>query len=454
VISMMKSHSLKSRFLRLQILLIVVALAITGYGLTLLFERHVERRISSELNIYLNQIAARTGFDSSAIPHLSSKLADPRFEKIFSGLYWQIINETVTQTARSRSLWDYQLILPKDSPGLGKIHIHTISGPNSSTLLVHERRLVFSSPSGDQTVRLTVALDLVELRDAVAKFATEVSVALIALGIFLLLAGWVQVTIGLRPLASVRKSIAAVRNGKTTRVISDLPHEVSPLADEVNNLLAAQEITILKAKNRADNLAHGFKTPLTALISDIQRLRDKGENTIADEIEAVSMIFRRQIERELATSRIREPISTSPIKVKPIIEKVIATLQRTPQGENKDFILDCEPDAAVIVGKDDLNEVLGNLLENATRHAAGKVSVCVRTNKQHTVFEIEDDGKGISKAYMELAQKRGVRLDQSIAGTGLGLAIVNEILDIYSETLELETAALGGLKASFQLPSR
>lgn len=448
----MNNHSLKRRFLTLQVFLIAIALAITGYGLILLFERHVERRISLELDTYLTQIAARIGFDSSSMPHLSSKIADPRFENIFSGLYWQITNESAQQTARSRSLWDHQLVLPHEVSELGKIDVHTIKGPRSSTLLVHERRLIFSSLQGEQTVRLSVALDLVELESAVAEFATEVSIALGGLGLFLLLAGWLQVTIGLRPLAFVRDSIASVRNGRSTRVVSDLPDEVSPLAQEVNNLLAAQEVTIQRAKNRADNLAHGFKTPLTALVSDIKRLRDKGENSIADDIEAVSIVFQRQIERELTSSRIRDSKTMRETEVLPVVEKVISTLQRTPDGEKINFHLSCDRGIDVFMDKDDLNEVLGNLLENAVKHALDAISINIQPIEREVVFEIQDNGKGISNTLIKLAQKRGVRLDQSIGGTGLGLAIVNDILEIYGENLDLGTSSLGGLKASFQLP--
>ncbi|MCF6320269.1 MAG: HAMP domain-containing histidine kinase [Rhizobiaceae bacterium] len=449
----LKNLSLKRRFLILQVLLIVAALAITGYGLILLFERHVERRINAELDTYLTQIAARVGFDEDGTPHLAARIADPRFEKIFSGLYWLIYNETSDKSSRSRSLWDSQMQLPADVPELGVIHIHTTSGPQNSSLLVHERRLVFNGVNGEQIARLAVAIDLVELKKAVARFANEVTLALIALGSILLLAGWIQVTIGLRPLSFVRDSIANVRNGKATRVDSDLPHEVSPLAEEVNYLLEAQEITIQRAKSRADNLAHGFKTPLTALISDIRRLRDKGEVDIANDIEAISLVFRRQIERELTTSRIRHTKTMANIKILPIINQIVATLQRTPDGEGKTIEVDCNEDIVAQIDKDDLAEILGNLLENSLKHAADQAKITVVAREDIAYFKIEDNGKGISGAQLEMAQERGVRLDQSISGSGLGLAIVNDVLDIYGQKLELGKSSMGGLKASFQLRS-
>lgn len=448
----MRAGSLKVRLLALQAIAIILALGITGYGLTYLFERSVERRISTELDTYLTQIAARLSFDQLGKPQLDSKLADPRFDNIYSGLYWQITNMTAGQTVRSRSLWDIELELQPPVPGSSIVHTHYINGPESSSLLVHERSLIFRSPVGPQSVRLIVGLDLAELEKLSSEFAVEVALALLLLGVFLLLAAWFQVAMGLSPLALVQKSVAAIRNGTASRISADLPPEVSPLADEVNDLLAAQEVIVQKAKRRADNLAHGFKTPLTALISDIRRLRDKGETEIAADIEATSQIMRRQIDRELTKARIREARNASSVKILPVLDGIVATLRRTPDGEKKSIQIECNRNLDAQVEKDDLNEILGNLLENAVKHAKSRVVVKAFVVDQFVAFEIEDDGSGISNMLRETVQKRGARLDQTVAGTGLGLAIVNDVLEVYHQTLDLRGSPIGGLKACFLLP--
>lgn len=447
----MNTLSLKKRFLALQILFVTLALLITGYGLTQLFERHVERRINAELATYLTRITAIVGFDNENIPYLKDNLADPRFEKVFGGLYWQIDSEAAKHKLRSRSLWDYLLVIPQTAGELGQIGSHIINGPAGSKLLVLERRLAFDNGGKGQELRLIVAIDQVELQNASAEFASEVAVALLALGTFLLIAGWIQITIGLRPLAFVRNSIAAVRTGKARRVEVQLPDEVSPLAEELNNLLVAQEATILKAKNRADNLAHGLKTPLTALIADVRRLRDLGQNEIADDIEAVTKVFRRQIERELTTSRIRRTPSQTKAEILPIIEKISATLKRTPDGENKKIHISCPHDMYAAIDGDDLTEILGNLFENAFKHARSLILVNVEETDGEVQISIEDDGKGISDKLLETVQKRGVRLDQSSTGTGIGLAIVNDILEIYGSKLQLGSGKSGGLMVKFKL---
>ncbi len=448
----MKGHSLKIRLLWVGTIVLILALSLTGFGLTTLFERHVERRISLELDTYITQIASRLSFAPSGLPQLDDKLADPRFKKIYSGLYWQIHNETAGLSVRSRSLWDTQLNLPVDSPGFGKVHIHTTGGPQDTSLLVHERRLLFKSPKGQQVVRLLVAIHLDELKKMSSQFANEVLFSLLSLCLFLLFAGWVQIVIGLGPLSHIQKSIAAIRDGATTRMNSDMPSEVAPLANEINNLLEAQENAIEKAKHRASDLAHGFKTPLTALRADIRRLRNNGEYDIANDLDATSMLMQRQIDRELTKARYRDRQMMTNVKILPVIDNIVATLTRTPDGERKRFQIDCKSDLQIQIDVDDLADLLGNLVENALKHAANELRIKVYQTKQAVRFEIDDDGVGISNSKRNVAQKRGVRLDQSIAGTGLGLAIVKDILNAYNENLELSSSPMGGLRASFQFP--
>jgi len=446
-------RSLKLRLAIIQGVTILIALGITGWGITYLFDRYLERRIGSELDTYISQIVSRITFDVNGVPNLKGQLADPRFGKIYSGLYWQIYNETSKHLARSRSLWDTQLTLPTDIPDFGKIHIHNIDGPDQSTLLIHERRLLFKSAAGEQAVRIVVALDLQDLEEMREEFSYDVAAALFVLGITLLLAGWVQITIGLVPLSRVGKSLAAIRTGKASRISEEFSVEISPLVDEVNDLLSKQEAAIEAAKNRANNLAHGFKTPLTALGSDVARLRKHGEDKIAADIEATALLMRRQIDKELTTARIRDVSRMPCIDVMPTILGIVATLKRTPFGEDIDFNIECSDTVLVQMDKDDLAEILGNLLENATRYAARKIDVRVYQRSQEIIFEIDDDGPGISEKMRQAVLQRGVYLDRSGSSTGLGLAIVNDVLGIYGVTLTLGMSALGGLQASFSLPA-
>lgn len=449
----MKTGSLRLRLLVVSASAIAIALVIAGLGLVLLFERHVERRIGAELDTYLNQMAARVAFAEDGTFALRGALADPRFDRIFSGLYWQIEDEAANAYARSRSLWDTKLALPDDMPGVGSIHVHDIAGPQDSLLLSHERRLAFAAPTGEKILRLVVAIDRADVDTLTEDFARDVGLSLLLLFGVLIAAAWTQVNVGLRPLDAIRKGLAGIRGGKTDRLDINVPGEIEPLVSEVNNLLDAQEKTMQRARDRAADLAHGFKTPLTALLADAKRLRGKGQAEIAREIEQTAQTMRGHIERELTRSRMRNVGKTTPVEVGPVIEALVETLKRTPHGETLNF------ESQIVVGvcagadRDDLNEILGNLLENAVRHANKTIRVRVVNAGSAVRFVVEDDGPGLSDQEIGKVLRRGQRLDRSPHGDGLGLAIVNDILDYYEMSLTLERSELGGLKASFAIES-
>ena len=220
------------------------------------------------------------------------------------------------------------------------------------------------------------------------------------------------------------------------------------LPEEVNSLLDVQDKAMERARDRAANLAHGFKTPLTALLADAKRLRDNGRSEIAGEIEQTALIMRGHIDRELTRSRIR---TSAAIEIGPVVEGLFGTLKRTPKGERIEFEANITAGLVVHADRDDLNEILGNLLENAVRHATQKVVVCAARHGVLVRFDVEDDGRGIAGAEREAVMGRGKRLDGSTVGAGLGLAIVSDVLDHYGQKLTLDRSRLGGLKASFEL---
>ncbi len=448
----MKKRSLKVRLLAINVVAIAVILATTGLGLVFLFERHLERRVGAELDTYINQIAANLTFDDSGLPELTDELADPRFEHVFSGLYWQVSIEGTDKLIRSRSLWDTRIELPQGTSPIGHVNVHNAFGPENSSLLVHERRLVFDLGSREKVARLVTAVDRTDVEAETATFAWEVSLALSALAAVLICSAWLQVVVGLKPLTVIQSAVGAIRDGSAARIDVDVPMEVTPLVDEVNEMLTAQETMLIKARQRSADLAHGFKTPLTALKTDVSRLRSKGEEKIAADIETTSLLMQRQIDRELATARVHNAKKAATTRIDKVVQGLIRTLERTPQAEAKSITAELEVYATVKMDEDDLSEVLGNLLENAIKFA--KENVTIQTVKIGSLIQvnIEDDGPGVSKELRYSIVQRGTRLDQSHVGSGLGLAIVHDVLEHYGTKLTLGASNLGGLKISFQLP--
>ena len=450
----MKGRSLRARLLLASAVAVFAVLALTGFGLVYLFERHVERRITSELNSYINQIAGRLSFDEDGTPQLASPLADPRFETIFGGLYWQIYNEHTKRTSRSRSLWDTRLKFSAGKAKLGQIQTLRTIGPQNTLVQMHERRLSFEVAKGRQTARIAVATDLRELKALTRSFASETAVALAILGLLLLAASWWQVSVGLAPLTRIKDALAAIASGKARRIGPGLPSEVTPLAGQINQLMAFQEASIQKARDHSADLAHGFKTPLTALKADARRLRLAGHTKIAQDIARTERTMRRQIERELARNRIRPGVAADTLEPASLADEIIATLKRTPDGEHINFDNAVPPGLMVRMYRDDFADVTGNLAENAARHAKRRVTISARRHKDGICFAVEDDGEGISKSLREAITMRGVSRDQTGSGSGLGLSIVADVLEACGSSLQLATSSLGGLKATFTIPAQ
>lgn len=448
----MTSGSLRLRLMAGGLAAVALSLLVAGAGLTWLFERQVLHALADDLERDVRQILANIDLDADGHPALRRPLADPRFSDPLSGLYWQISADK-GQVSRSRSLWDATLPMPADQLRAGEVHRHRISGPAGSDLLAVERTVEVARGAALTPVRVVVAADLARVAEARRSFVGDLVPALGVLGLALGLAMWVQTGLGLRPLQRLRASIADIRQGRRRQLDeSEAPSEVVPLVEEVNALLASQAAELERSRDRAADLAHGLKTPLVALSADARNLKARGEHELAASIDDVVGAMRRHVERELARARVRGRTgrpAPAPARVKALLEKLVALHSRTPAGGKLEFEIRCLPETAVGMDTADLAEVLGNLIENAVRHARSHIRVSASAEGGAWTVAVEDDGAGIARPLREKALERGGRLDSKGAGAGLGLAIVQDVLEAYGRRLSLETSDLGGLKAAF-----
>jgi signal transduction histidine kinase len=450
----MRHGSLRLRLLAAGTASILVALTIAGFGLLLLFERHVERRMAAELGSHLNQLVSSLSRADNDALEVNSPPAEPRFNQPLSGLYWQVIEEGTAKILRSRSLWDATLPLPSDLPAAGEVHQHTIPGPGGASLLAVERRIALPASLGGGPLRAAVALDRAEVHAAGRAFASDLIPSLAFLAAVLIAAAWVQVSIGLRPLDAVRRRLAQVRSGAASRLGTSFPDEVRPLASEVDHLLDAQDKAIAQARARAADLAHGLKTPLTVLSADAEELRARGDIRLADEIETLARGMRRHVERELVRARTGLRPRSGPVRpVRPVVEQVIGVLRRTPQGQRLSWQIEDMDRLSVRMDPLDLAEILGNLAENAATWAAGVVRVEGWRDGDTVALRVEDDGPGVPEEQIGTVLARGGRLDETRPGTGLGLAIVGDLVEAHGGSLALRRSSLGGLLADVRLPS-
>ncbi|MCL4767240.1 MAG: HAMP domain-containing histidine kinase [Hyphomicrobiaceae bacterium] len=446
----MSHGSLRLRLLAAGAISILAATALSAMGLALLFERHVERRVLAELGVYLDQIIA--GLDRGADGELTvaGPQADPRFAQPLSGLYWQIqAGETVL---RSRSLWDAELHVPADTLDDGAVHQHRTLGPKGARLITLERRVTLPPRLGSQAIRAAVALDTAEITAATRAFAVDLLPYVGLIAMVLIAAAYVQVAFGLGPLSQVRDRLAAIREGRAQRLGTEFPTEVLPLAAEVDALLDARELQAERARARAADLAHGLKTPLQVLAGDVERLRQKGEVAIAADVEQVATSMQRHVDREIARARVKQGAGLARARVAEVLDRVLAVVMRTPAGARLEWQVDSQAELSARIDPDDLAEAVGNLLENAARHARRRVSVTASRRGSLAVILVADDGLGIPADRLEDMLARGGRLDEAGTGAGLGLAIVHDIAEAWAGRFRLRSGP-AGLEAELELPA-
>ncbi|MCG6984277.1 MAG: HAMP domain-containing histidine kinase [Thiocapsa sp.] len=449
----MTGRSLRARLWIGAALSITLALVVAGLGLVTLFERHVERRIGEELRVQLNQLAAAVTVTPQGDVALTREPADPRFGQPLSGLYWQIDGVGHPGLLRSRSLWDQLVELTADDLEPGTVHAHEATGPGSQRLLVRERRILLKPGGKTLSLRLMVGVDRAELASARDAFAADMLPYLLLIALVLAAATFVQVQTGLAPLDAVRRGLGAIRSGRARRLGEAYPDEVMPLVGEVNALLMEREQAVDRARAWTADLAHGLKTPLGALVADAQRLRERGNAALAEDLELLATSMRRRVERELVRARVRSGahVRQAHADVVDAIRRLLRTLQRTPEGARLDWRVVAPPQARAALVADDLMELLGNLLENAAKWAQSEVHVRVRLGDRVEI-QIADDGPGVPPEQLSRLGERGLRLDERRDGSGLGLAITRDVVDACGGTLLFEAVDTGGLSARVQLP--
>jgi len=434
--------ALKTRLLLGAAAFIALALLVAAAGLTLLFERHVRDWIGAELNAHLDQLIAGVDKDPSGAVTVVRPPADPRFETPLSGLYWQVTFQNGGDV-RSRSLWDFTLALPSAQGIDEQSHHQSIAGPDGQSLYLMQRTVELPARLGHAVARFAVGRDEAEVDNAVWRFAQALAPFLMILAGLLIVAAWLQVSIGLRPLAAVRTRIADIRSGRSARLGTKFPVEVQPLAREIDTLLDARDKQIETARQRAADLAHGLKTPLQVLSGGIAKIRAGGDSAVADDLEQAAHMMQRHVDRQLARARMQNGNALAIAGVADVASRVIRVLQQTPLGQSRAWSLEVPDGSYARIHADDLAEALGGLAENAARYARARVVVSASSTHDWITVTVSDDGPGIPSQNFGDVLQRGGRLDTSGSGTGLGLAIVSDIAEAWGGVVELDNS--GGL---------
>jgi signal transduction histidine kinase len=438
-------RSLRVRLLLGAAIAIFIALAAAWVAMTLLFERHVERRIEADLVREGLQLAAALATAPNGTPQLEREPGDTRFSDPASGLYWQV--STPQGTIRSRSLWDQHL--PTSQPvSTREWSRKVVDGPFDQRALLVERIIRPERSGSDVLVQL--AHENKSLHESREEFAEELAVFLALLWLILSAAAWVQVELGLRPLRHVRNEVETLKRNPRERMAAAHVTEIEPLARAINELADARERDLSRARRRAGDLAHGLKTPLAALSAQSRRAREAGATEAADGLDRAIAAATGAIEGELARTR-AAAIRTAPggdsTPALPLIESLVGVVEKTEFGAKLVFEVNIAEDLCLPVAGEDLLEIAGALVENAARFARRRVRITGDATGSGSLV-VEDDGPGIDAEQVAAALMRGGRLDEAGSGHGLGLAIATDLVDATRGKITLLRSQLGGLKVT------
>jgi signal transduction histidine kinase len=449
-------NSLRFRLLGAAVAIIVLAVQFSGLLVLILFQRNVISLVQNELDSALDQLAASLSLPDDGGPSLTRELPDVRFRQRFAGRYWQLSADD-RPVLRSASLGESALDVKAAADT--NAWRQPLAGPDRQSLYASIRRIVRNPPAHEQGARaylLIVAMDVAEIStlDALnSQLRSTIFMALGLLALILIAAAWAQVSIGLHPLEVLRTGLENIRVGNARRLSDDVPIEVQPLVAETNRLLEAQGKAIEVARARAGDLAHGLKTPLTALALVAEKLRQRREPELAGELEQQLKGLNAHVERELTRTRIAANSTVMQRTfVKPLATRLLRTMERLPRGDRLGWRLDCAPDFAAPIEEVDLAEILGNLLDNARKWARSEVTVTAWSTAGDVQLAIDDDGPGVSASDRDLVMRRGARLDESVPGSGLGLSITRSAVEAYGGTMALERSSAGGLRVLLRFP--
>jgi len=443
--------SLSRRLLILSALWIAALLGVGGFALDHVIGNFLRGSFDARLDGTLTAMVAAAEIGPQGEARFGRALADQRFFEPYSGLYWQVVAPGQA-LFRSRSLWDRRLGSGLPVSAIEPhAYTYSVGGFAGEPLRVVERDAVL--PGSATIFRFQIAESTRGLDEQVEQLRNILFWFLGILGTGLFALAIVQATYGLKPLRGVRRAIGAIRSGRAARVPPEFPPEVMPLVTELNALLDHAEAQAEEARRHAGNLAHALKTPMSVLLNEARGSADGLPATV----EAQLATMRRHVDHHLARARAlgRRGASSARAPVWPALESIVRAVER--MHADRDPVIDLAGDKGLVFQgeRQDLEEMLGNLLDNAVKYGGGRVFVTVSAQPGPMVaLAIEDDGLGIPTARRSELFARGVRLDTEQPGTGLGLAITRDVAEIYGGSVELgDSEDLGGLMVALRLPA-
>jgi signal transduction histidine kinase len=457
-----RTRSLATRLFISATVLSVTILLIAGLILTAVYRTSAEAAFDERLGVYLRalvaDLASASPGDTDSRPE-SGQLADPQFELTLSGWYWQItrLDGSKPDIRASRSLFAARLPRLADSgvpAAMGGARRGYAKGPDDRPLRIVERII----DTGDQGIYLVqVAATTEEIEAQMTQFEFDLTITFIILAVMLVGSSALQLRYGLQPLRRLQEGVIAIRRGDSEKIEGVFPRDIAPLAGELNLMIGANRDVVERARTQVGNLAHALKTPLSVIVNEAARENGPFSAKVSEQ----ATVMRDQVAYYL--ERARAAVSAGKIgsatEVEPVVGGLVRTFEKIYQDRALTFLKAGGDGIRFLGEKQDLEEMIGNLVDNAGKWAHSTVSIGImgETDKisERAYFKvtIDDDGPGLDPGQRAAAIKRGQRLDESKPGSGLGLSIVDDLARIYGGSFTLDESPASGLRAELRLPA-
>jgi signal transduction histidine kinase len=459
----MKTNSLAFRLFATAAAWVLLVLPVAGAIIYSLYRQEVESSFDRRLSVLLTVVLNDTIDHGDQEPGEPKDVGEPLFEITHSGWYWQVkpLDGKAGRTIVSRSLTGLSIPLPSEhnvEPNDREMRIANLDGPLEQKLRVAETIYVFGQGKKAQRYSVAVAGTLVEVETSLQKFRARLAMALALAGVGLLAVTLFQIRFGLFPLRKMEQGLSAIRSGEASRLDVELPQEIEPLQHELNALLKSNQDIVERARTHVGNLAHALKTPLAVMTNEARDDNSSLARKVAEQTEIMTNQVNLYLDRARMAARIG--VIGRVTEVRPVGESIMRALERIYSDKQLSFSMDCPPGARFQGERQDLEEMLGNLLDNASKWARSKVCLAAVPlalkpgNGALSWLEIrvDDDGPGLTSEQMADPIIRGRRLDETKPGSGLGHSIVADLAHSYNGKLELERSPFGGLSARLTLP--
>ncbi len=455
----MRSNSLSLRLTVSAAVVALVLLAMASIVLSSLFQQALERNFDERLRAVLDSLSANVFPGPDGSPQLTGNMADTRFTLPESGWNWQVLPpKAVQKPLLSPSLlakpigFNPKLLGTRDAD---RITSFAFRNAANQQLRAMEQRITFKDIEGEYSFLVTGNFD--ELRQEVQSFANGLYGSLALLGLGLLAAIFFQVRYAMKPMAEMQQKLTDIRSGKIEMLHGNFPTEMQPVADEMNLLIQSNFEIIDRARMQVGNLAHALKTPISVLTNEAR----ESPGGLADKVKEQINVMRDQVNLYLDRARRAARAQTigAATDVEPVLQSLARTLQRINTEKGVVVSVSCQAGLKFRGERQDLEEIVGNLMDNACKWSKGRVEVrgslltqAGDDGRPRLLIEVDDDGPGVPADKRATALKRGQRLDEAKPGSGLGLNIVTETAAMYGGRVDLDKAELGGLRVKLVLP--